>query len=50
MTDVEMRDGLADRVAETVRRALAFVGPVESTGLEIVESDEIEIEEDQPVS
>ncbi len=45
MTDVEMPKEMAERVAETVRRALAFVGPSDSTAAEVVAADE-----DQPVS
>jgi hypothetical protein len=45
MTDVEMPEEMTGRVAETVRRALAFVGPADSTVPEVVAVDE-----DQPVS
>ena len=39
MTDIEIDEEVSDRVAETVRRALALVGPAESSVPERVTPD-----------
>jgi hypothetical protein len=38
--EIELRDELSERVAETVRHALALVGPADSTTTELAEVDE----------
>ena len=40
MREIELRDELSERVAETVRPALALVGPADSTTVEVVEVEE----------
>jgi hypothetical protein len=40
MSDTELRDEMTERVAETVRHALALVGPADSTTVEVVEAEE----------
>ena len=44
MSEVEREDAMSDRVAESVRRALALVGPAESG------TEHVSEEEDQLVS
>ena len=44
MTEAERRDAISERVAESVRHALALVGPAESGTEHVAE------EEDQPVN
>jgi hypothetical protein len=40
MSDGERRDEMTERVAETVRHALALVGPADSTATELAEVEE----------